>query len=665
MLNSRLAIHLAYCVIVLLVAWLYSLGLDSPFILDDLPNLGGLAYLHDSSVFDADFWAFVSQGNAGPTGRPLALLSFVLQAGHWPDDPAAFKLVNLLMHLLSGAGIYYVLLKCLPRAGLDDKAVGFIALGASALWLAHPLQTASVLYVVQRMAVQSNLMVIGGIAGYLFVRLRPWPVTDSAAGRKALLLRLALLSLITALAFLLATFTKENGALLLLFLLVLETTLLARLENPPLFIWWRRIVLAFPWLLALLAIALTWDHWQAKYELTRDFSASERLLTQGRILWQYLAVIFSPSMADAGLFHQVQKSTGLLSPLTTVIAILAWLVVLVFAIRVRRRWPVIAFAILWYLAAHVIESSILPLEMYFNHRNYLAMLGPLVGLLYALQLASERLRSLALLKWVLLASLFGLYCLQLKVASELWSKPDEMARAWYQAAPQVLRNREFYAMRLANAGPQGGREAAEIYEQVFADSPDAIRAVWLRLMLSCVYPEVPVPTLAAFKQSLQTYRPVTTDEAYLTLMDTVVSRKVRGECETVSIEHFEAVLATLLPYTQGTIRGVLQYHAARIKFLLGDYEAANLLYAEAYDLTGDLAVLYSQAGSLISQAQYAAALERIDYALQRISDNNKVFSGTVAQKRDKLLELKQRAEQGLERQRAGSGSAAGSAAEQH
>jgi hypothetical protein len=49
-------------------------------------------------------------------------------------------------------------------------------------------------------------------------------------------------------------------------------------------------------------------------------------------------------------------------------------------LRWRRRYPLAALAVLWYLAGHLLESTVLPIELYFEHRNYLPVLGPVFAL---------------------------------------------------------------------------------------------------------------------------------------------------------------------------------------------------------------------------------------------------------------------------------------------
>ena len=63
------------------------------------------------------------------------------------------------------------------------------------------------------------------------------------------------------------------------------------------------------------------------------------------------------------------------SPSTTALSLLAWVGAVAVALLLRKRYPLLVFALLFYLVAHSMESTILPLEMVFEHRNYLPSVG--------------------------------------------------------------------------------------------------------------------------------------------------------------------------------------------------------------------------------------------------------------------------------------------------
>ncbi|UUZ65739.1 hypothetical protein LP417_15920 [Polaromonas sp. P1-6] len=127
----------------------------------------------------------------------------------------------------------------------------------------------------------------------------------------------------------------------------------------------------------------------AGYEL-RGFSLTERVLSEGRVLWFYLGLILFPRLEAFGLYHDdIALSTNLFTPWTTLPAMaglmgLAWL-----AWRMRKRAPLFSFGIAWFLIGHGLESTVLPLEIAHEHRNYLPLFGILLAgawaLLYSLE----------------------------------------------------------------------------------------------------------------------------------------------------------------------------------------------------------------------------------------------------------------------------------------
>jgi hypothetical protein len=147
---------------------------------------------------------------------------------------------------------------------------------------------------------------------------------------------------------------------------------------------------ALPALAVLLYLILNPDFIVKGY-LTRDFDLVERVLTQSRVLFFYLSLIVFPVVSRFGLYHDdFQLSTGVLSPPSTLVALLAWaLIAIALALALRRR-PMWAFCLLWFLAAHAIESSIISLELIHEHRNYLPSVGVCAVVAYYLSCLAEK-----------------------------------------------------------------------------------------------------------------------------------------------------------------------------------------------------------------------------------------------------------------------------------
>ena len=96
-------------------------------------------------------------------------------------------------------------------------------------------------------------------------------------------------------------------------------------------------------------------------------------------------MIVAPDGRWFTLYHDdITLSRGLLEPWTTLPAALGIAGLIAAAWLARRRAPVAGFGIAFFLGGHLLESTVLPLELAFEHRNYLPAFGPLLALCYYL-----------------------------------------------------------------------------------------------------------------------------------------------------------------------------------------------------------------------------------------------------------------------------------------
>lgn len=458
--SARISPWLALCAI-LGLAWLaYAPGLSGGFLFDDFANLPALgAY---GSVDDwPTFWRYLTSGSADPTGRPLSLLSFLIDARDWPADPHSFKRTNLLLHLLNGI-LLFVLLRQLGRQlQRPERQVSMAAALGTALWLLHPLLVSTTLYIVQREAMLPATFVLLGISGYVHGR------SLVAQGRTSgALLAACSVMLGTAFAFL----SKANGALLPLLAWVLEATVLARQPLPEgratrVFSWTKRLVVMLPSLLLLAYLArLGWNGFVHGTPPHRPWTLGERLLTQCRIFAEYLALLWIPRPYTHGLFNDaITVSTGLFRPWTTLTSLLGLAALLASAVATRRRWPVWSAAILFFFVAHLMESSVVALELYYEHRNYLPallMFWPL-----ALWLANTHRHAadtpqqfrFRRYRYLLMAALPLLLALLTWMRADLWGNVEDQAAMWALHNPDSPRA-QAYAAQLELA--RGDADAA-------------------------------------------------------------------------------------------------------------------------------------------------------------------------------------------------------------
>ncbi len=356
------------------------------------------------------------------------------------------KLTNTLIHCAIAILIFVFACQVFlsPAMGRRfGKNATQLALLASMLWLFNPLHVSSVLYVVQRMAQLSTLFVMLGLVVYV-ARRKVW--AERGAAPDELIATALWLLLIGALAVL----SKENGILLFWLIPVVEVTCFrgrwAGLENS-LVKQLGRLALLTPAVLLVL-IAVTQYDWLAAGFERRNFSLEERLLTQARVLWHYVYWILVPNNFAMAFQHDdIAISRSLFQPLTTFVSVLIWLALGAVLLAYRKRWPLLVFGTVFFLIAHIMESSFVPLEMVYEHRNYL----PSIGLLIAVAgLVGQGLREHYSLKvmQIVCAVWLGLMAAMLSLRVNDWSDEVQLARTDVVRHPASARSHYFYGNAL-------------------------------------------------------------------------------------------------------------------------------------------------------------------------------------------------------------------------
>ena len=492
----------AVATLILCALWAYWPGLQGGFLFDDFYNLDALGQFgsvrHPESLL-----LYLSSGTADPLGRPLSLLSFLIDAGSWPADPLPFKRTNLILHLLNGLLLIAVLLRLGRARELPGWTAAAAATLAGGLWLLHPLWVSTTLYVVQREAMLPATCTLLAILLWLEGRSR-----FLAHRPRAVVLLFGSAWLLT----LIAALCKANGVLLPLLLLVIEFTLLADAPATATdtdrwrrYRHWRLVLLGLP----AIAIAAALAHQlmsftAAPYEL-RGWNGYQHLISEPRVLMDYLHQLFIPHASTAGLFNDsYPASRDLLHPASTLSALVAVLALACFAIALRRQAPIVAFAVLFYLAAQLLESSAWPLELYFEHRNYLAAM-PLFWP-FAVRLFTPPVsRPLALMAaFMLLAALTALT----HSRAAIWGDPQRQARLMMND-PRIDSPRA--TIIAANDAIAAGQApiAAHWLRRSLAIHPDDLPMALTLLTTDCASDELPPEDLAI------ALRVITIDRAYL------------------------------------------------------------------------------------------------------------------------------------------------------
>jgi protein O-mannosyl-transferase len=420
--NMKHRLVLVFVALLITYAYLVWPALSGPFLFDDFHNLQNLQMI--SGTVD---WRHIGDYLAaftGSPGRPIAALSFLINDYAWPSHAFSFKYTNLFIHLLNGVLLFGFLRQLAKNSPALPQHL-FWPLAAMAAWLIHPLQLSAQLLVVQRMTLLAATFSIAGLWAYTLLLARSKNTSDAFAA-------MAALGTATILAFL----CKENGALLPLFALVLNATLLRTvLESKSKAI--RRFIgcaCALPAIAVVYVImqqGLNPDAYQA-----RSFTLTERVFTQAHILIDYLKSILMPRLSGSGIYHDdylVYQS--LFAPISTFIYAALIAVGIIWAIVKRKSNGLLSFAILWFFAGHAMESTVLPLELYFEHRNYLPLLGPVIALTAVPFLLKKHIK----LGYGLLLGWLALLMLATGLQAPVWGDYGRLSAIWSLEQPNSTR----------------------------------------------------------------------------------------------------------------------------------------------------------------------------------------------------------------------------------
>jgi Tfp pilus assembly protein PilF len=379
--------------LVIVVVAVYLHTLDAPFVLDDGWNIKDNPHIRVTELSAEQLYAAATKSVAG--NRPLANVTFALNyyfsGGAYVERH--FRIVNILIHAANAALVYLFAYLTFSRVFRDDgkksgnkrRAIR-AAVAVAALWALHPLHTQSVIYIVQRMTSLAVLFGLVACNACILARL-------STGGRRIAWLLAAVASWVFGLA------CKE---------IVITAPILMWLHE-----WYFFRDLSKKWLLTslkyiavpalLIGLLVVWKFTNGNPLALisnafnrRDFTMIERVLTQSRVVCHYLQLMVFPWPGHLNLDYDFSRSAGLLSPPTTLFATTFLTGLFAAGVALARRQRLISFAILWFFINLVLESSIIPLEMVFEHRTYLPSIAVVLVLVYAIECSCKKWPTLPL-----------------------------------------------------------------------------------------------------------------------------------------------------------------------------------------------------------------------------------------------------------------------------
>ena len=456
----------------IVTALLYWPGLYGGFLFDDYPNIVDNQGVqpHDSSIASLARAALSSPSSEFK--RPLASLSFAANYRATGLDPFWMKLTNLMIHLLNGILVFVLTRIFLTAANVKyrdhfiapmperEHEVGHldqspncavtctavVAAIIAACWMLLPINLTGVLYVVQRMESMANIFVLLGLIGYVTGRCAMLGVPLACRSQpdyghvtvqtRGFCLSLLSITIFTALGLL----AKETAAMLPFYAFLTEWTLFNfRTDSGK---WDRRIVILFTLVLALpLCLGLAWllpGILKPQAWAVRDFTMETRLLSEARIVVDYIVWTLLPTPAALSFYHDdFHISTGLLSPWSTSASMVVLVALIALMFWLRRRRPLVTLGISLFLGCQLLTGTVLPLELIYEHRNYFASFGLLLAVVSSL--AVPRMQPFALPKHVLLGSLILCWAGLTGLTAYAWGNPLRLAEDLAGRAPESPR----------------------------------------------------------------------------------------------------------------------------------------------------------------------------------------------------------------------------------
>lgn len=442
---------------------LYWHTLPFDFVFDDKQNIVDNPHIRIDSLSldqlrEAGFDSYAGR-------RPLANISFAINYLLDGTDPWGYRLVNIIIHIVNGGLIYWLLCLILK---LDNKlksegnraatnALLLTAAAATLVWFVHPLQVQSVTYIVQRMTSLATMFMVLSLCLYV-------------SGRRTMRTRTRILCFIGAAgSWIVALGCKEIAIIVPLQVYLIEWYFFRDLSRTWLVRSVKVLAIIFAGLFLIVLIYLEMKSLTSVlsgYKI-RDFTPTERVMTQFRVLVFYLSLLFWPHPGRMTLDHHFPPSQSLLDPTSTLVSLALLLALLTAGILLSKKHRLYAFCILWFFLGLVLESSILPLEMAYEHRMYLPSILPLLGLVLLIKRATRTLPVAAPAALLIVVSVFCIATThrnrQLRDAYTLWA--DCVVKTPYKARP--LTNFGFELRHLGRLD-----EAETYYRRALKASPN-------------------------------------------------------------------------------------------------------------------------------------------------------------------------------------------------
>ncbi|GAA4822184.1 hypothetical protein GCM10011365_24840 [Marinicella pacifica] len=598
---TKIKVLIVIVALVITTWFIYKPGFTGGFMFDDESNLNSLSIIADDLSLTR-LQTYFGESKSGPLKRPISVFSFLIDAQNWPAGAYSFKRTNVILHVFNGFLLFTVLWVLFRQKGFKENKVLFIAGFATGFWLFHPFLVSTTLYVVQRMAMLPLTFMLVGIWFYLLGR-KKYQIHEGTKGHVLLFSAVYVMTL-------LAMLSKENGIVFLWLIFLFEVFIIQwyldyKSLNRHLSFW----LLKLPAIAAIVLFLMQVPAFIADYDV-RQFNMGQRLITETRAVGKYLFHWFIPDYFTEGVFTDGFKfSKNIFNPLTTVFSTVFVIALLSLAWIKRKQWVWFSFVVFFFFVAQILESTIVPLELYFEHRVYVGAIFIGVPISLGLYQAGQQSKIFLIIPVLICFILAGMTYMR----SDIWGNNLQLHELTMEKFPESLR------ARMGTAGIYDSKGLVNEASQLVKDGfkyHDKLELTFNTLGINCVQGTLTLQQMDNAYNKIKKINLVKND--YWSFLNLI---KLMFDHNCLSDNTYDAIFELADAFEQNPNPKIYQKQATakfikgQVYFKQGKYESSKDMYIESFEISqNDYEAMNTAIIQFINKDQYDYALEILDFA---------------------------------------------------
>ena len=322
------------------------------------------------------------------SSRPILDLTFALNYYFGKLDVFGYHLINIMLHIVNGILLYSILLWTInapphpnppPQGGREGEGVPpgnmrvshRMPLYASLIFIAHPIQTQAVTYIVSRSSVLATTFYL--LALLLFIKgFQSNPINSRNS--------INVYFIGAFLASCLGMGTKQEAATLPLMLLIYDFYFISKGDWKVLKGHYKVHLAMFSTLAIVLYLSFSGLQTYISFDYAKGVPMPQEMpitsfqyfLTQLHVIPYYIRLLFIPTNLNLDYDWPITRNIDL--PTLLFFVLLTFIIVV--AIKLYRKASLISFGIIWFFVTLSVTSSFIVIfDVVFEHRLYLPSIG--------------------------------------------------------------------------------------------------------------------------------------------------------------------------------------------------------------------------------------------------------------------------------------------------